>query len=64
MTHAPETNRNHYDKTQVTSPKEVLIPQRNIKCLKEFEAMGDFLLSNIWPTSSNNVLITVVSTLN
>lgn len=39
MTHASEANRNHYDKTQVTSPKE------NIKCLKETEAMGDFLLS-------------------
>lgn len=44
MTHAPEANRNHYDKKQVTSPKET------IKYLKEIEAMGDLLLSNIMPT--------------
>lgn len=36
MSRAPEANRSHYNKTQVTSPKE------NIKYLTEME-MRDFL---------------------
>lgn len=43
--------------------KHVTSPKENIKYLKEIEAIGDFLLSNIWPTQSDNVLVSPVSIL-